>query len=243
MEGFTSKKSYPDTVIKLFENDYSSKNNSDQLKELLQFITKSKNLGIVFKLRECLRGDIYELTYNYIIIRKIEESEKIHANFQDDGDPTSDYFSTLWRIKSVIPVELESNESKDTFGLHCVESNPSSIYVILAFKVLDDDRTAKLDRTWKDWTGTKELLTVLSADYNITLVSCLKGVNVIPDVFKYFVLIEMNKIKRRNKEDEDIYLKNCIQNFRINRMFGYCAIYTKCDMTNLITDLDSISRQ
>ena len=79
-----------------------------------------------------------------------------------------------------------------------------------------------LDQTWKHWTGACELLTKLSPVYEITGVSCYKGVNLVPDIFKYFVLIEVNMDVHQN----DTYLMDCMQKFRIRRMSGYAALYT-----------------
>ena len=88
----------------------------------------------------------------------------------------------------------------------------------------------------RDWTGTRELLSSLSHVYNITEVSCFKGVNVIPDLFKYLVLIQFDKTERMETKDEDVYLLHLIQTFRINRMFGYCAIYNTYDITDIMSD-------
>ena len=195
MDATNPKKPNPDTVIKLFENHLNAEEKSNQLKELLQFVTTSKNHGTVLKLAECLEGDIYDLTYSFITLRKVEESDKKLENFRDDGDPMSDYFSTVWRVKSVNPEKFESKADKDWELSKSGKSNRNKRVIVLAFKVLDDDRTARLDKTWKDWTGTKELSSTLSQEFNIIGVSCLKGVNVIPDVFKYFVFIELYKIE------------------------------------------------
>ena len=243
MDSSNSKKMCPDTVIKLFENPYSSESEqrANQLKELLQFITNTKNHVNVLKLGECIRGDIYDITYPYIMIRKVDEIEKTLQNNKDDGDPMSDYFFTLWSIKSVVPEKLDCHTFKN--GSDRVKSNMNKRCIVLAFKVLDDDRTTKLDQTWKDWTGTRELLSALSPAYDITEVSCFKGVNVIPDVFKYLVLVQLDKTERMDKKDEEYYLPNLIQTFRINRMFGYCAIYYKYDLTDIMNDFDLTQQQ
>ena len=243
MDATNPKKPSPDTVIKVFENQPHAEGKSNQLKELLQFITKSKNHGTVLKLAECLEGDIYDLTYSYITLRRVEESDKKLENFRDDGDPMSDYFSTLWRLKYVNPEKITSNADNHWELSKSGKPNRNKRFILLAFKVLDDDRTAKLDKTWKDWTGAKELSCTLSHAFDIVGVSCLKGVNVVPDVFKYFVFIELHKIECLSKKYEDILLMNCLQRFRINRMFGYCAIYTESNMTDLMNDLDSIDLQ
>lgn len=81
--------------------------------------------------------------------------------------------------------------------------------IILAFKVLDDDKTVKLDESWMDWTGASEILPQLSPVYKIAGVSCYKGVNVIPDIFRYFVLSEVTTNLRQN----DTYLMDCLQSF------------------------------
>ena len=105
----------------------------------------------------------------------------------------------------------------------------------MAFKVLDDDKTSKLDQSWKEWTGASELLAKLSPVYEILGVSCYKGVNVIPDIFKYFVLIEVNMDVHKN----DTYLMDCMQKFRIRRMSGYAALYTMFNAKDIREILES----
>ena len=71
-----------------------------------------------------------------------------------------------------------------------IGSGPKSGFIILAFKVTDDDSTALLDKTWSEWTGSAQLTKMLARKYEIRKVACYKGVNVCPDVFKYVALIE-----------------------------------------------------
>ena len=49
-----------------------------------------------------------------------------------------------------------------------------------------------LDVAWQDWTGTRELLRALDRRrFVLKRVSCLKAVNVKPDIFKYCVFVEI----------------------------------------------------
>ena len=69
-------------------------------------------------------------------------------------------------------------------------SEPKSGYIILAFKVTDDDRTELYDQGWTEWSGATTLTGMLSRKYEVIRVACYKGVNECPDVFKYIILIE-----------------------------------------------------
>ena len=77
------------------------------------------------------------------------------------------------------------------------------------------------DQTWAEWSGAAQLTASLSKYYEIRKVACYKGVNVIPDVFKYVVLIEFFL----DQGDTDTFARDCMQRFRINRMSGYAAMY------------------
>ena len=109
----------------------------------------------------------------------------------------SDYFDTMRRSSRI-------------------KANASTVgHVFLGFKVLDNDRNKVhylyfektesdeickdvhpifevLDVAWQDWTGTRELLTALDRRrFVLKRVSCLKAVNVKPDIFKYCVFVEI----------------------------------------------------
>ena len=86
-------------------------------------------------------------------------------------------------------------------------------------QVLDDDKTFMFDQTWKIWTGASELLSRLLKTYSVTGVTCFKGVNVIPDIFKYIVVI----LLELDDDQDDTFAMDCIQKFRIRRMTGYTA--------------------
>ena len=68
-------------------------------------------------------------------------------------------------------------------------SRPKSGFIILAFKVTDDDNKS-LDQNWDEWSGATQLSAMLARKYDLRKVACYKGVNVSPDVFKYIILIE-----------------------------------------------------
>ena len=227
----------PDTVIKLFGNYSSSKEHENQLREMLQSLMGTSGLGVILGLAEDIQGDIYERTFPYIFIRKIEDTEKLLQDTKNDGDPMSDYFMTLVRIKSIRPISRVS--PVEQAAVHKVdETMHQKRYIVLAFKVVDDDRTSILDQTWSDWTGTEELLGGLSLMYNVTGVSCFKGVNVVPDIFKYFVFIEIDDVK--TDEKGRCYLMDCIQKFRIYRMTGYTALYTIYNSADINKMLDQL---
>ena len=68
-------------------------------------------------------------------------------------------------------------------------SRPKSGFIILAFKVTDDDNKS-LDQNWDEWSGATQLSAMLARKYDLRKVACYKGVNVSPDVLKYIILIE-----------------------------------------------------
>ena len=77
------------------------------------------------------------------------------------------------------------------------------------------------DKTWPEWSGATQLTGSLSKYYDVRKVACYKGINVVPDVFKYVVLIELCI----EIGDTDTFARDCMQRFRINRMSGYAAMY------------------
>ena len=220
-----------DTVIKLFEDYSCPEEHESQLKEMLNFLGETKGQGIVLHLRENIQGNVFNRPFQYINIKEIEEYEKLPENLKNDGDPMSDFFVTLRKLKSrrATTAQLIQDVYEDD------EVRFQKRYIILAFKVLDDDKTSSLDQTWKEWTGASELLTKLSPVYEITGVSCFKGVNLVPDIFKYFVLIEVNMDMHQN----DTYLMDCMQKFRIRRMSGYAALYTMYNSKDIKKILES----
>lgn len=107
---------------------------------------------------------------------------------------------------------------------------------MLAFKVVDDDRTAFYDQTWSHWSGTSFLAQTLSKEYSIRKIVCFKGVNVVPDVFKYLVLIEF----LMDEDQNDIFARDCMQNFRIRRMSGYAALYKDMHSKDIENQIDHV---
>ena len=87
---------------------------------------------------------------------------------------------------------------------------------------MDDDKTHYFDKTWEHWSGTARLIKDLGKFYELRKVVCYKGVNVIPDIFKYVVLIEFSM----DEDQDDVQAMDFIQKFRISRMSGYAALYT-----------------
>lgn len=186
---------------------------------------------LVLHLRENIEGNVFNRPYQYITIRSIKSGEDLPVNLKNDGDPMSDFFVTLREVRCRIPAAIprEFDEEEDIRLL--------KRFVVLAYKVLDDDRTASLDETWRSWTGASELLLQLNrASYRINGVRFLKGVNVIPDVFKYFVIIELNIEPRIC--DDDTYIMDCLQRFRLRRMSGYTALYNAFNAKDIQTILD-----
>ena len=227
-----------DTVIKLFEDYSCPKEHETQLKEMLQFLHDTKGRGIVLHLRENIQGNVFNRPFQYINIREIEGYETLPENLKNDGDPMSDFFVTLRKLKSRRILTAQLNKGDDQ-SREAETRRLQKRCIILAFKVLDDDKTETLDRTWKDWTGACELLTKVSPAYEITGVSCFKGVNVVPDIFKYFVLIEVNMAINQN----DTYLMDCMQKFRIRRMSGYAALYTMYNSKDINKILESNEKE
>ena len=225
-----------DTVlIKLFEDYKNEEEHKSQLKEMLEFRKEITNgNGMLLHLRESLQGNIFNRPFQYILIRHLSRSDITLSDLKNDQDPMSDFFVTLQKVER--RADHDIREKSDNEKLVKLEPKEKR-YAILAFKVLDDDNTSKLDRTWKDWTGTGELLKTLSKTYKINSVSCLKGVNVVPDIFKYVVLIEFatgQNVKNRN----DMYALDCLQKFRIKRMSGYVALYTIFDAEDIYKKKD-----
>ena len=69
--------------------------------------------------------------------------------------------------------------------------------------------------------------------------SCKKGVNVVPDVFKYIIMIEF--VMENGQSDN--FARDCMQKFRIDRMSGYAALYTDCTNRELEEIIDEESAQ
>ena len=160
-----------DTVIKLFEDYSCLEEHECQLKEMLQFLDETGGRGLVLHLRENIQGNVFNRPFQYINIRDVNEYEQLPENLKNDGDPMSDFFVTLRKLKSTRALTMQlaqdlHEEDEIRLQKRCI---------ILAFKVLDDDKTSMLDQTWKTWTGASELLTQLSPLYEITGVSCYKG--------------------------------------------------------------------
>ena len=66
-----------------------------------------------------------------------------------------------------------------------------------------------------------------------------KGVNVVPDVFKYIIMIEF--VMENGQSDN--FARDCMQKFRIDRMSGYAALYTDCTNRELEEIIDEESAQ
>ena len=209
-----------DTVIKLFEDYSCPREHEEQLKEMLHFLEETQNQGMVLHLRENISGNVFNRPFQYINIREITEYEKLPQNLKNDGDPMSDFFVTLRKLKSKRNGQTSAQLLQDVYNTD--EDRFQKRFIILAFKVLDDDKTSILDKTWKYWTGACDLLMRISHEYEVSGVSCFKGVNIVPDIFKYFVLIEINMKRDQN----DTSLMDSMQKFRIRRMSGYAALYT-----------------
>ena len=219
----------PDTVIKLFIDFESEDHEADDLREILDFLKRFGHLEgtLVLRLRENIQGNVFNQPYQYMMIRSIIPEDTLPSNLKNDGDPMSDFFCTLRKVQSRSAVGRRQT-------LHGVDPDLDKRAIILAFKVLDDDKTFMLDKTWKTWTGAGELLAQLTKIYKITGVTCFKGVNVIPDIFKYIVLIQL----RLEHDQDDTYAMDCMQKFRIRRMSGYAALYSVVNVGSVERFLD-----
>jgi len=71
------------------------------------------------------------------------------------------------------------------------------------------------DKTWHEWTGASLIISDLAKVYPIRKVACYKGVNVVPDVFKYYVFIEFLMTDDTAKSQDELYALDCIQKFRL----------------------------
>ena len=197
--------SRPEAVIKVYPKTYYEA----QKFKTLQFLLKTN--ALVLKLQESVSGNVFNTPYPFITFKRISSSDKLPKNLKFDGDPLSDYFVTLKTLKN----------DADKSG-----SSKKSGFIILAYKVIDDDRTYFYDQTWETWSGGATLSAKLSHVYEIRKIVCFKGVNVVPDVFKYIVMIEFFMDIENGQNDN--YARDCMQRFRINRMSGYAALYTDC---------------
>ncbi|TRY61996.1 hypothetical protein TCAL_14934 [Tigriopus californicus] len=184
----------PDTKIKLFSQCHTYEDQTKQLQEL------KRAEGLVLHLAESIQGNVFNRPFPFIAFRPIPSIEVLPDDLQKDGDPTSDYFFTVRSVRR--------------------EKGPTLGYIIMGFKVLNDDLMPKLDRDWKTWTRTSELLKRLSKSYVIKRVQCWKANSVKPDIFKYAVMIEISG-------DDDVEARDILQKFRLKRMSGYVAMY-KC---------------
>ena len=227
--------SMPDTVIKLYE-DHKNKNEHRSQLEELQTINETKPDGYLLHLRESLQGNIFNRPFQYILLRHLQDREKHSSqNVTDDDDPMSDYFVTLEKTQCHLKSKVNPLQEDETVVAMFEEKR----YVILAYKVVDNNNESKLERNWRQWTGTTELLKGLAITYKILSVWCLKGVNVTPDIFKYVVIIELSIDKLNNQGDN--YALDFLQKFRIKRMSGYVALYTPFTSDDIRTNLKLLS--
>ena len=207
----------PEAVIKVYPKDFFDAN---PLKILAQL---KKTNAMILKLQENISGNVFNQPFPYMTFRRITSSEKLPKNLKMDGDPLSDYFNTLKAIK----------------GNEKASENVISAFIILAFKVIDDDRTCYYDQTWQDWSGAQSLSAKLAQVYDIRKIVCFKGVNVVPDVFKYIVMIEFLIDEESGQCDN--YARDCMQRFRISRMSGYAALYTDCRSRDIEKSIEEVS--
>ena len=122
----------------------------------LQYLIKTN--ALVLQLQENVSGSVFRTTYPFITFKRISGSDKLPKNLKCDGDPLSDYFITLKSLKN--------NGEK---------SGLKSGFVILAYKVTDDDRTIFYDQTWEIWSGAADLSSKLATKYEIRKIVCFKG--------------------------------------------------------------------
>jgi hypothetical protein len=220
----------PDVLIKVF-----TKIQVDQSKKsVLQKLKKTN--GLLLSLNENV-SNVFDQPYPFITFKRIGSSDKLPDNLKNDGDPFSDFFITLSSIKKT----SSGGGSGSSYKSSSSSRNHKSGFIILAFKVLDDDKTHLFDQTWNEWTGTSNILAQLAKQYQVRKVACYKGVNVIPDVFKYMVLIEF--IIDEELGQSDMYALDCMQKFRITRMSGYAACYTDYhskDIEQAIDETESV---
>ena len=195
---------------------------------MLKYLDYKKRSGIILHLMESIQGNVFNRPFQYIAIREIDKFESLPKNLKNDGDPMSDFFVTLSKIHSKRDNEEneESGEKNDMYA--------QNRYIIIAFKVLDDDKTSVLDHSWKSWTGAKAFATKLPKIYEITDVACFKGVNLVPDIFKYFVLIKV----QMKLDQNDTMLLDFMQKFRMKKMSGYAAVYTEYNINEIKSLLD-----
>ena len=223
------EKTRPDTMIKLFQDYDCVQEHVNQLNEMLKYLHDKKRNGIILHLRESIQGNVFNRPFQFIAIRQIDKFEHLPKNLKNDGDPMSDFFITLNRI------DQKPHRAENAMRKQDKDIDNKNRYIIVAFKVLDDDKTSVLDHSWKDWTGAKEIVAKISSVYDITSVACFKGVNIVPDIFKYFVLIKVNLYAGQN----DTKLLDFMQKFRMKRMSGYAAVYTEYKITDINNILHS----
>ena len=144
--------SRPEAVIKVYPKDYYE----PQKTKILQFLIKTN--ALVLQLQENVSGSVYRTPYPFITFKRISNSDKLPKNLKTDGDPLSDYFVTLKSLK------MGEKSGKQKSG-----------FVILAYKVTDDDRTIFYDQTWETWSGTAALSSKLATQYEIRKIVCFKG--------------------------------------------------------------------
>lgn len=197
-----SVKQRPELTIKVYPEDMV-------LAQKLSILQKLRATNaLILNLQESIKSNTSGTLYPFVTFKRVSSSEKLPQNLKMDGDPLSDFFITL---KTYRNNAQDRNDNEDT----------KSGFVLLAFKVVDDDQTTALDASWEQWSGAAVLSKMLSKHYEIRKVVCFKGVNVVPDVFKYFVMIEYIMTENGN----DVQARDCMQKFRIERMSGYAALY------------------
>ena len=215
--------SKPDTLVKFFRHEFKNKEEEVNF-ELIHSDEAQKNSethsGCLLHLRESLQGNIFNRSFQYIWLRNIfvEEKNEMKSKTKGCRDAEKDYFVTL-----------EKRECLTKFIDNSWQNNrldSEKRYVILAYKTLDEldeKHCFSLERSWKDWTGTNNLVNELAKMYKISQVCFLKGLSNVPGSFRYVVLIELLMNFELNQSDN--YALACLQKFRIKRMSGYVALY------------------
>lgn len=200
-------KQRPELTIKVYPEDMVVA----QKLTILQKLRETN--ALILNLQESIKSNTTGTLYPFITFKRVSSSEKLPSNLKRDGDPLSDFFITL-----------KTYRNNNGSGGRSDNDDRKSGFVLLAFKVHDDDQTTILDASWEQWSGAAILCKMLSKHYEIRKVVCFKGVNIVPDVFKYFILIEYLMSADEN-DDSHCQAKDCMQKFRIDRMSGYAALY------------------
>eukprot|EP00096_Caligus_rogercresseyi_P015155 TRINITY_DN7599_c0_g1_i1.p1 TRINITY_DN7599_c0_g1~~TRINITY_DN7599_c0_g1_i1.p1 ORF type:complete len:224 (-),score=69.91 TRINITY_DN7599_c0_g1_i1:366-1037(-) len=152
--------------------------------------------------------NMFDSPFPFITIRNVfPEEELISVSRQAEETQMHDFFQILDDIDS----HDEDRDEKKDKG-----------YVFLGFKVpRGNEDCTELDRSWRVWSGIKEIVADLSKlDVDTSRVTFYKSARKVqkPDLFMYMIIIHIYY-------ESKPLVKDFLQKHRISKRSGYAAFY------------------